>query len=54
MEDKKWIDVEEFLVLNEWNKLRSKQAIHQIWHENWLKVQEIGEEEYLKQFEDEK
>jgi hypothetical protein len=50
----KWIDVEEFLVVKELNTLRSNEVLQQIWHENWLKVQEIGVEEYLKQFEDEK
>ena len=51
MKQDKWIDIEEFLAFKEWNKLRSEQVVEQMWHENWLKVQEIGEEEYLKQFE---
>lgn len=45
-------DIEESLVVRELDKLRSKDVIAWMWHDNWLKVQEIGLEAYLKQFEE--
>lgn len=44
----------EYLAVREWEKLRNRHSIQKMWHENWLKVQEIGIEEYEKQFDYEK
>lgn len=45
-------DMLEFLAIQELEKLKSKQIIAWIWHNNWLKVQEIGLDAYLKGFEE--
>lgn len=49
---KKWIDIEEFLAVQELDKLRSRGMIAWMRHNNWLKVQEMGLDAYLKQFEE--